>query len=451
MTLREMYAELRKQQAEARKISDEMRTAGPLATEEQRKAYNTAIDAALVMSDSIQREEEMRHSDEVLKGGVNEESFGKVSEEKRKAAEYRSALIDYLRSGSSELSNESRKILAEHRAMNTGSNTDGGYVVDVTTLHTVQEEKVTWGAIYAAARKLPTQTGNTIQWPVSLEGMTRGVIVGEGANHGKKDTQFKNKSLGAFKISSQIILVTDELIQDAFIDIANYVTAIARKRVELGIDYYAVNGKGGTTEPEGLLLQIDAAKKVPFVPSGAVGSSAYGSALYDVFIDVIHRVDAAYRGMASYGIAINDKTLATVRKWKDENGHPIYINDVTRDWPETLFGKKLIIDNQIPDIGTDGFIVAGDWNSLIIREAGSMVIKRFNELYGETGHVGFLAWQRFGIVLEDVAAMAMAVMGTAESASTQSIQTEDENTENTENNTGSGTENPPTNGGFGTA
>lgn len=427
MKLHEMYAELRKRQKECRELDSQIRSAKPEEnTEELRNRWASAIEAAQEMSDSIMREEELRHTDRVVSGEVRESSFSKESEESRKKGEYRKALDSYMRNGYQNMSSEERKALQESRAMNTGVPADGGFVVDTQTLTTVQEEKVTWGAIYAAARKLRTQKGNPISWPVSLEGMTRGVIVGEGENHGKKDTKFKNETLGAFKISSQIILVTDELLQDAFINIPQYVTRIARQRVELGIDYYAVNGAGGDREPKGVLLQIADNKKVNITVTGAVGSATWGSSLYDGFIDVIHAVDPAYRNMPSYGIAVNDKTLASIRKWKDENGHPIYVNDVSRDWPETLFGKRLIIDNQLPDLGTDGAIIAGDFNALLIREAGDMVVKRFDELYGETGQVGFLAWQRFGVVLEDVAAMAMATFTAApETMSAASVDTGD--------------------------
>lgn len=57
----------------------------------------------------------------------------------------------------------------------------------------------------------------------------------------------------------------------------------------------------------------------------------------------------------------------------------------------------------------NGAIMAGDFNQLVVRLAGDMVIKRFDELYGETGQVGFLAWQRFGTLVEQLAAFSAVV------------------------------------------
>lgn len=343
--------------------------------------------------------EDQEMTDALLAKGANEAAHEDKSGI-RKSAEYRQAFNAYLRSSSfSDLKPEHQKSLREMRAMNTGSTTEGGFVVDKETLSLVAEEKQTWGALYALTQKLITQRGNVIEWPVSNEGLTRGVIVGEEENHGKANSGFTQENMGAHKISSRIILVSDELLQDAAIDVANYVTAIARKRVDLGINYYLVHGSGGDREPKGVLLQLKTSKKI-------ATSGSTPAAIFDSIIDVIHGVDAAYRAMPNFRVAINDKTLATIRKWKDAQGNPIYIRDPRADWPDTLFGEKLVIDNELPDIGTDGWVLAGDFSSLVVRLAGDMVVRRLNELYAETGQVGFLAWQRFGVVLMDKAAMA---------------------------------------------
>lgn len=360
------------------------------------------------LRNAIFMEEARRENEKILAmNDDNEEAH--ENRAGRANQEYRKAFANYLRHGyqSHMVSAEDKKVLSEFRAQNTQDPSLGGYVVDSETIQTVQEEKFTWGALFALARKLRTQRGNSINWPVSKEGLRRGVIVGEAQNHGKSETQFGSRVLGAHKMSSQIILVSDELIQDAFIDIAAYVTKIARQRVELGIDYYMVHGKGGENEPLGLLKSIPKNQRVNVtLPTDP---AKRGEAIFDAFISVEHRVNSAYRKMPGFYRAISDSTLEVIRKWKDADGNPIYVRNPNADWPETLFGDRLVIDNELPALGENGCIIAGNFNSLVVREAGDMIIKRFDELYGETGQVGFLAWQRFGVVLEDESAFAMAV------------------------------------------
>lgn len=407
VNLTKLYGELRKHQAEAKSWREKMqeaRKAGGVISEEIENGLYGALEKVEEVRGKILEEEEARELDRILAGDVNEKAH--EDRKGRENEEYRTALIDYLRNGS-HASRESFKALQEYRSMNTSTNEKGGYLVDTTTLNKVTESKFTFGAIYAICNKLKTQSGNPISWAVSKEGVTRGVIIGEEQNHGKSDTKFGTEVLGAHKISSQIILVSDELIMDAYIDIPSYITRIARRRVTLGIDYYIINGTG-TNQPSGLLIQVPASMRVEVdLTAAAAGSQAYYSAVYDGFIDLIHKVDAAYRTAGSYYIAVNDKTVATLKKWKDANGNPIYVRDVTRDWPESIFGWPLVIDNQLPDLGTNGAAIAGDFNAVIVREAGDMVVKRLDELYAETGQVGFLAWQRFGVILEDLAAMAL--------------------------------------------
>lgn len=407
VNLTKLYGELRKHQAEAKSWREKMqeaRKAGGSVSEEIENGLYGALEKVEEVRGKILEEEEARELDRILAGDVNEKAH--EDRKGRENEEYRTALIDYLRNGS-HASRESFKALQEYRSMNTSTNEKGGYLVDTTTLNKVTESKFTFGAIYAICNKLKTQSGNPISWAVSKEGVTRGVIIGEEQSHGKSDTKFGTEVLGAHKISSQIILVSDELIMDAYIDIPSYITRIARRRVTLGIDYYIINGTG-TNQPSGLLIQIPNSMRTEVdLTAAAVGSQGYYSAIYDGFIDLIHKVDAAYRSAGSYYIAVNDKTVATLKKWKDANGNPIYVRDVTRDWPESIFGWPLVIDNQLPDLGVNGAAIAGDFNAVIVREAGDMVVKRLDELYAETGQVGFLAWQRFGVILEDLAAMAL--------------------------------------------
>lgn len=369
--------------------------------------YMNAADLVENLRSQIIEIEDDEITESLLASGANDRA--QTNKEGRSSAEYRSAFSQYLRSESlADMSQEMRTKLNEMRAMNTGSNSDGGYLVDTETQKTVYEEQVTWGAIYALTKKINTERGNNITWPVAEEGLTRGVIIGEAQNHGKSETTFSSEIMGAHKISSRIILVSDELLQDSWFDIAAYVLRIARQRIELGMDYYLIHGSGNQNEPKGILLQIKQSKRISAKPT----ATAPGEVM-DAAIDVIHGVDPAFRKMPGFGVAVNDNTLKLMRKWKDADGNPIYLKDPRADWSETLFGEKLIIDNELPDIGNDGWILAGDFAAITVRLVGAVAIRRLNELYAETGQVGFLAWQRFGVVLTDKAAMAAGVVNNA--------------------------------------
>ncbi|QPX74973.1 putative major capsid protein [Serratia phage vB_SmaS_PhooPhighters] len=423
MTLKEMYAALKEKRASAVKINSEMR--GKQPTDEQRAAWEALQSEIEILSADILREEEIRSTDAVLADQINETAPAKTTDQETRRNK---ALNAYLRSGFSDMPEEHRAALKELRAMNTTSNADGGYTIDTQTLARVQESEYSYGGILAATQPLPTSKGNPINWPVSLEGAAKGVIVGEEQNHGKKSTQFGQHELKAYKISSQIILVSLELLTDSEIDIAAYVTRIARTRVDRGIASYIVNGTG-TNQPSGILLQIDAAKRK---------SVALADFTFEALVDALHSVDPAYRSRPGFGFAMHDQTLAVMRKWKDEQGNPIYVRSLATDRPDTFMGYPLIIDNELPILaaGAKGAVVVGDFKSILVRRVGSMIIRRLDELYAETDQVGFLAFERFDCVLDDkqaIAAIDIAAAAGGGGTAFKSAETEQESAQTDDN------------------
>ncbi|AWD90234.1 major capsid protein [Dickeya phage Sucellus] len=391
----EMYKKL----SEKRKALADLNTAIGTAqmTDEQRAQWDGLSEELSTLREAIVREEELRSTDAVIAGKVNDE---KPAENKAQAVERRSLFDSYLRSHTSAIPTEVRAAMAEMRAMNTGVPADGGYTIDTQTLGTIVQQRYTLGGVTAACRVLPTSKGNPMAWSVSKEGIVRGVIVKEATNHGKSSSQFDSVTLSSFKISSQVILVSEELLTDSEADIAGYVVGIARNRIDRGINNYVIRGTG-VEQPKGIINSVTAGMSTE-IPTVA-------DFTYDDVIDLYHSVDPAYRSDPSFAYATHDKTLRQMRKWKDEEGRPLYIRSLSETMPDTFGGDRIIIDNDMPELaaGAKGFMLAGMFSSVIIRRVGGMTVRRLDELYAETGQVGFLAYERFDCLLEDQAAMAM--------------------------------------------
>lgn len=391
MSYQEMLKLLAEKRSAYKKLSDEIGVKAP--TDEQRSAIDALQGEMSGLREAIVREEEQRSTDAVIAGQVRDElETPKVG---TKVEARKGALNAYLRGGYGNATAEEKRVLGELRALNTGAGADGGFTIDTQTLGQVVQEKISFGAATTQARTLNTGKGNPLNWAVSLEGATKGVIVGEAAQHGKKDTKFSQVELGAFKISSQIILVSEELLTDSEIDMVSYIVDIAKTRIDRGINGYVVNGTG-VAQPRGLLMQIT--KEVNI--SNAAGFT------WETLVDLYHGVDAAYRRQPKAAFGMHDSTLALCRKFKDDNNNPIYTRDLTSNMPERILGMPVVVDNEFPTLAGDtleGAVVFGDWNSLIVRRVNGMVVKRLDELYAETGQVGFLAFERFDSLLEDKA------------------------------------------------
>lgn len=401
MNYKEMLAKLAEKRAAFGKLSKEIGV--NKATDEQRSALDTIRAEIEGLQEAIIREEEQRSTDAVLAGQMNEEAADPTG--KKYKVEQRHAVLNaYLCRGRDGMTAEEKSMIGELRAMSTTPG-DGGYTIDTETLAKVVQEKISYGAALNQANTLVTGKGNPMNWAVSSEGAVKGVIVGEAQNHGKKDTKFTNVQLGAFKISSQIILVSEELLQDSEIDMVAYITNIARTRIDRGMNSYILTGTG-TSQPKGLLNSI----------TKEVAIADVTKFTWETLVDLYHGVDPLYRKSSKAAFGMHDKTLAKIRKFKNSNGEPIYIRSLVTDKPDTVLGEPVVIDNEFPEFPTDGTakkgcIIYGDWNAFIVRRVSGMTVKRLDELYAETGQVGFLAFERFDCVLEDTAAFVQLAIG----------------------------------------
>ncbi len=401
MTYKEMLAMLKEKRSAYGKLSKEIGV--NKATDEQRSALDALSAEIEGLRDAIIREEEQRSTDAVLTGQMNESAAD--PEGKKYKVEARHAVMNaYLCRGFNGMTLEEKTTISELRAMST-TPAEGGYTIDTETLAKVVQEKISYGAALNQANTLQTGKGNPMNWAVSTEGAVKGVIVGEGQNHGKSDTGFTNVQLGAFKISSKVILVSEELLQDSEIDMVAYITNIARTRIDRGMNAYILTGTG-VGQPKGLLPSI----------TKEVAIDNLSKFTWETLVDLFHGIDAAYRVSPKRAFGMHDKTLAKIRKFKNTQGEPIYIRSLVTDKPDTILGEPVVVDNEFPEFKTDGkafkgSIVYGDWNALIVRRVSGMTVKRLDELYAETGQVGFLAFERFDCVLEDKAAFVQLAVG----------------------------------------
>lgn len=401
MTLKEMLAALKEKRSAYGKLSKEIGV--NKATDEQRSALDALGAEIEGLRDAIVREEEQRSTDAVLAGELNEEAADPQG--KKYKVEARHAVMNaYLCRGFNGMTQEEKTTISELRAMST-TPAEGGFTIDTETLAKVVMEKISYGAALNQANSLTTGKGNPMNWAVSTEGAVKGVIVGEGQNHGKQDTGFTNVQLGAFKISSKVILVSEELLQDSEIDMVAYITNIARTRIDRGMNSYILTGTG-VGQPKGLLPSI----------TKEVAIDNVSKFTWETLVDLFHGIDAAYRVSPKRAFGMHDKTLAKIRKFKNTQGEPIYIRSLVTDKPDTVLGEPVVVDNEFPEFKTDGTafkgaIVYGDWNAFIVRRVSGMTVKRLDELYAETGQVGFLAFERFDCVLEDKAAFVQLAVG----------------------------------------
>jgi HK97 family phage major capsid protein len=111
----------------------------------------------------------------------------------------------------------------------------------------------------------------------------------------------------------------------------------------------------------------------------------------------MHSVDPAYRAAPGAAFMANDAQIGYVRKLNFGSANvPVWEPAVQQGEPDRIFGFPVVPNNDMSAAVTTGIKVLafGDFNTYMVREVGSPVFVRLNELYALNGQVAFLAFER---------------------------------------------------------
>ena len=385
-------------------------TIGDQAWSDEQRSQWTDMKGKLDQLDSqIKREEALRDADQRFVEEHEEEHRETQEGEERGSPgldEQRAAAFDgFLRQGMGELSTEQRQVLREMRAQATDPDTAGGYTVPTEMLNRIHEAMKDYGGLASVAQILSTESGHTLEWPTSDGTAEEGELLGENSQATEGDVTFGIKALGAKKLSSKVIRVSNELLNDSGIDIQGFLASRIGSRLGRGEAKFLVQGTGAGTpeQPTGLQASV----------TGTTTAASSSEFTWQEVNRLIHSIDPAYRRAANFRLGFNDSTLAMLTEMEDLQGRPLWLPAVSGAAPATVLNVPYFIDQGIANLGVNNkFMYAGDFSQFIIRRVRYMVLKRLVERYADFDQTGFLAFHRFDCVLQDAAAIK-ALQGAA--------------------------------------
>lgn len=373
-------------------------------TEEQRTEWNKAKASLQSIDEKITREEELRQLDQAVvdeQADEQRQALDKANPEQQ--SERRDAAFDkFLRCGLGEMSPEERQALRELRAQGTTPDDKGGYTVPKIMLNKIIDSMKAYGGIASVAQILNTANGQTITWSTSDGTTEEGELLGENTQANEGDVTFGTANLEAKKLSSKIIRISNELLQDSGVDIEAYLASRIAQRLGRGESRYLVQGtgKGNPQQPKGLEVSVTA--------TTATADAKKFS--WQEVLALKHSIDPAYRKGSTFRLAFNDNTLKMLSEMEDGQKRPLWLPDIVGVAPASVLNVPYVIDSAIADIGAGKkFIYCGDFNRFIVRRVSYMTLKRLVERYADYDQTAFLAFHRFDCVLEDSAAIKALV------------------------------------------
>ena len=239
---------------------------------------------------------------------------GRAEEPKtgRASDEYRKAMLDAFRSNFKRVSN----ILQE------GVDADGGYLVpeeyDHRLIDTLSEENI--------MRRLATTITTSGEHKINIAATKPAASwIEEGGALTFGDATFSQILLDAHKLHVAI-KVTEELLYDNAFNLEGYILDQFGKALANAEEDAFLNGDG-TGKPLGLFAATG---------GGTVAGTLSAAIKSDDMLDLVYALKRPYRKNASF--ILNDKTLSSLRKLKDNNGAYIWQPSYQAGEPDRILG-----------------------------------------------------------------------------------------------------------------
>lgn len=304
----------------------------------------------------------------------------------------------YLQNGTEGLSSEDRSILREMRAQGTGTDAGGGYTVPQGFMNELVIALKAYGPMLdpGVTRELVTASGNQIDWPTMDDTSNKGALLGENTQDSEQDVAFGQKQLDAYKYTSKIIRVSEELLQDNAINVEGVVRDAMAERLGRIVNEHLTTGSG-TGQPNGIVS----------ASTNGTTATSNSAITFDEVIDLVHAVDPAYRNDPSVAFMFNDSTLQALRKLKDGNNNYIWQPaDVRSGAPSNILGYSFVVNQDMASIGSSAVsVLFGAMNRYIVRRVREFAVKRLVERYADFHQVGFIGFGRFDGELIDTSAV----------------------------------------------
>lgn len=297
---------------------------------------------------------------------TNKPGSGRGEEPKtgRASDEYRKAMLDAFRSNFKRVSN----VLQE------GVDADGGYLVpeeyDRRLIDTLSEENI--------MRRLATIITTSGEHKINIAATKPAASwIEEGGALTFGDATFSQILLDAHKLHVAI-KVTEELLYDNAFNLEGYILDQFGKALGNAEEDAFLNGDG-TGKPLGLFAETG---------GGTVAGTLTAAIKSDDMLDLVYALKRPYRKKASF--IMNDKTLSSLRKLKDNNGAYIWQPSYQVGEPDRVLGYAVHTSAYAPEDA----IAFGDYKYYNIGDRGTRSFSELRELFAGNGMIGYVAKER---------------------------------------------------------
>ncbi len=278
----------------------------------------------------------------------------------------------------------------EKRAQGVATGAAGGFLVPRDFRAGIIRAIKVFGGIESLVQTIDTDTGTELTYPTVDDTGNIGELIGENTAVTEQDVIVGNKLLKAYKWSSKLVRVSNELLQDEEYNLETELGSLLGERIGRVQAPFWITGTG-TNQPEGMLT--NKAASVTTV-AGATTNLGNANQAQDLLIDLEMALDEGY--LANAGYLMRRTTLAAVRKIRDADGRAIWQPSLQAGVPATINGYPVRTDTGMPAMAAGAkSIVFGDLRqAYVIRQVRAVAIRRLNERFAEFDQTAFIGFTR---------------------------------------------------------
>ena len=369
MTILELREARNKAWEGAKAFVESKRDKDGLLSKEDAETYNSMEEKIKNYSKEIERMEAMENMENELNKPVNTpivntpSKVDNIGEKTGRASnEYKNAMLNALRSNFRQVSN----VLQE------GVDADGGYLVpdeyDTRLIQKLEENNI--------VRSLSTIIKTSGEHKINIASTTPAAAwIEEGGTLTFGDSKFDQKILDDHKLHVAV-KVTEELLYDNAFGLENFLIDSFGKAIGNAEENAFLNGTG-TGQPTGIFATTGGGTYITAKTKGA-----------DAIIELVYNLKRPYRKNASF--IMNDKMIATIRTYKDQNGAYMWQPSLVQGEPDRLLGFPVYTSQYAPEDS----IAFGDFSYYNIGDRGVRSFKQLTELFAGNGMIGYVAKER---------------------------------------------------------
>jgi HK97 family phage major capsid protein len=243
-------------------------------------------------------------------------------------------------------------------------------------------------------RVINSRNGEPLRLPVDKDQYgtyATGSWISEMTADSEKEPTMSEVTFNAYTLSSGLVSVSWELLQDSSINIDQLLADQLAARIGRALDAAVTTGSG-SGQPTGFLTNAGTTG----IPSGNVLTAASASALaLDDLVNAINLLDKAYQSRPGVAWAMNAATLTSLRKLKDSQSRYL-VNDAVNGAAPTLFGYPVVIAPGMSNVGTGNkSVVLADFSKYVIRQVQGTTLKKSADYLFNKRATCFVALARY--------------------------------------------------------